>query len=330
MFDLKGRRIWVAGHNGMVGSAIVRRLADEQCTILAVPRSALDLIRQSEVETFLAHERPDAIVIAAARVGGIVANDSYAADFLHDNLMIETNIIAAAHQAGVDRLLFLGSSCIYPWGAPQPIDESSLLTGPLEPTNQWYAVAKIAGIKLTQAYRKQHGRDYIAAMPANLYGPADNFDLQTSHVLPALIRKAHDAKLSGAKSMLVWGSGSPLREFLHVDDCADALVLLLKTYSDGQHINVGSGYELSILDLARLVCRVVGYGGDLIHDRTKPDGAPRKLLSSARLNAMNWRPRVQLEQGISETYQWFLANANDEKTSFDGQAKQSTVDRPRT
>lgn len=306
MFSLADKRVWVAGHNGMVGSAVVRRLASENCTVLTVPRSALDLTRQAEVEFFLAREKPDAIVLAAARVGGILANETYPADFLYDNLMIEANIFAAAHKAGVDRLLFLGSSCIYPREAPQPIDEDALLTGPLEATNQWYAVAKIAGIKLAQAYRQQFGRDYISAMPTNLYGPGDNFDLKSSHVLPALIRKAHEARVAGAKSLTVWGTGSPLREFLHADDCADALVFLLKSYSDARHVNVGSGEELSILELTRMVCRIVGFAGDIVHDYSKPDGTPRKLMSSARLNHMGWRPRIGLEQGIAETYRWFV------------------------
>lgn len=308
MFSLTNKRIWVAGHNGMVGSAVVRRLASEDCTVLTVPRSALDLTRQTDVESFLAREKPDAIVLAAARVGGILANETYPADFLYDNLMIEANIFAAAHKAGVERLLFLGSSCIYPREAPQPIDEDALLTGPLEATNQWYAVAKIAGIKLAQAYRQQHGRDYISAMPTNLYGPGDNFDLKSSHVLPALIRKAHEAKVAGAKSLTVWGTGSPLREFLHADDCADALVFLLKTYSDTRHINVGSGQELSILELTRMVCRTVGFTGEIVHDYSKPDGTPRKLMSSARLNAMGWRPRIGLEEGIAATYRWFVGH----------------------
>jgi len=308
MFALEGKRIWVAGHNGMVGSAVVRRLANENCEVVTSPRTALDLTRQSDVEAFLMREKPDAIVLAAARVGGILANETYPADFLYDNLMIEANIFAAAHKAGVDRLLFLGSSCIYPREAPQPIDEDALLTGPLEATNQWYAVAKIAGIKLAQSYRQQFGRDYISAMPTNLYGQGDNFDLSSSHVLPALLRKAHEAKVSNAKSITIWGTGSPLREFLHADDCADALVFLLKNYSDARHINVGSGHELSILELTRLVSRVVGFTGEIVHDRSKPDGTPRKLMSSARLNAMGWTPRIPLEQGIADTYRWFLAH----------------------
>lgn len=306
MYDLTGKRIWVAGHTGMVGSALVRRLAREGCELITVTRSELDLRRQADVEQFVGDRRPDAIVIAAARVGGILANDTYPADFLYDNLLIETNIIGAAHARDVGRLLFLGSSCIYPKLAPQPIVEEALLTGPLEPTNEWYAVAKIAGMKLAEALRKQHGRDYISAMPTSLYGPGDNFDPTSSHVIPALIRKAHEAKLGGAASVGIWGTGTPRREFLHVDDCADALVFLLKTYSDALHVNVGSGEDLSILELTQLVCEVVGFDGEIVHDLTKPDGTPRKLMSADRLRAMGWAPTIGLKQGIAETYRWFL------------------------
>lgn len=306
MYELSGKRIWVAGHRGMVGSAVVRRLETEPCTILTATRAELDLTRQAEVERFVRDARPDAIVLAAAKVGGILANDTYPADFLYENLLIETSVFGAAHANGVNRLLFLGSSCIYPKLAPQPIAEDALLTGPLEPTNEWYAVAKIAGIKLAEAFRKQHGRDYISAMPTNLYGPGDNFDLKSSHVLPALIRKAHEARLSGADSITIWGSGTPRREFLHADDCADALVFLLKTYSGAEHVNVGSGTDLSILELTQLVCRVVGYTGRIVNDLSKPDGTPRKLMSAEKLSAMGWSPRIGLEAGIAETYRWFL------------------------
>ncbi|MEO8684197.1 MAG: GDP-L-fucose synthase [Devosia sp.] len=305
-YDLNDKRIWVAGHRGMVGSAVVRRLASENCEVITAGRDLVDLKRQSEVEAFLHDVRPDAIVMAAAKVGGILANDKYPAEFLYDNLMIEANIVQAAHEADVNRLLFLGSSCIYPKLATQPISEDALLTGPLEPTNEWYAIAKIAGIKLGQAYRKQYGRDYISAMPTNLYGPGDNFDLTSSHVLPALIRKTHEAKLRGDTKVTVWGTGSPLREFLHADDCADALVFLLKTYSDYEHVNVGSGEDISILDLAALVCAIVGFEGEIVRDLTKPDGTPRKLMSADRLGSMGWRPRIGLRQGIAETYKWFL------------------------
>lgn len=306
--DLKGKRIWIAGHKGMVGSALLRRLASENCRTITATRAILDLTRQAEVETFLAATRPDVIIIAAARVGGILANDTHPADFLLENLQIETNIIAAAHASNVPRLLFLGSSCIYPKHAEQPTSEDALLTGQLEPTNQWYALAKIAGIKLVQAYRQQYGRDYIAVMPTNLYGPGDNFDLSGGHVLPALIRKAHEAKRGGASSITIWGTGTPRREFLHVDDCADALVHLLKTYSGDTPINVGSGSDLTIIDLAHMVCRVVGFTGDIAHDLGKPDGTPRKLLNNDRLTSLGWQPRIHLEQGIAETYAWFLAN----------------------
>jgi GDP-L-fucose synthase len=306
MFDLAGKRIWVAGHTGMVGSALVRRLGREGCELITATRRELDLTRQVEVEQFVGDQRPDAIVLAAAKVGGILANDTHPADFLYDNLLIETNVIGAAHASDVGRLLFLGSSCIYPRLAPQPIVEEALLTGPLEPTNEWYAIAKIAGMKLAEALRKQRGRDYISAMPTNLYGPGDNFDLASGHVLPALIRKAHEAKLSGAASIAIWGTGTPRREFLHVDDCADALVFLLETYSDALHVNVGSGEDLSILELAQLVCEVVGFEGTIVHDLSKPDGTPRKLMSAARLRAMGWAPTIGLKQGITRTYQWFL------------------------
>jgi GDP-L-fucose synthase len=308
MYDLTGKRIWVAGHRGMVGAAVVRRLGQENCEILTAGREEADLTRQAEAETLVAELKPDAIVVAAAKVGGILANDTYPADFLYDNLMIEANIIRAAHETGVNRLLFLGSSCIYPKLAEQPIREESLLTGALEPTNQWYAVAKIAGIKLVQAYRKQYGRDYISAMPTNLYGPGDNFDLQSGHVLPALIRKAHEAKVSGADRITIWGTGSPRREFLHCDDCADALVFLLKTYSGDEHVNVGSGEDVSILEAAQLVNRVVGFDGAIATDTTKPDGTPRKLMSAEKLRAMGWAPRIGLEEGIAATYRWFLDN----------------------
>ena len=306
MYDLSGKRVWVAGHRGMVGSAVVRRLQTEDCTVVTATRSEVDLTRQAEVERFVDDQKPDAIVLAAAKVGGILANDTYPADFLYENLLIETSIIGAAHANNVGRLLFLGSSCIYPKLAPQPITEDALLTGPLEETNEWYAVAKIAGIKLAQAFRKQHGRDYISAMPTNLYGPGDNFDLKSSHVLPALIRKAHEAKLNHAETITVWGTGTPRREFLHADDCADALVFLLKTYSGAEHVNVGSGTDLSILELTQLVCRVVGYDGRIVHDLSKPDGTPRKLMSADKLRAMGWAPRIGLEAGIAETYRWFL------------------------
>ena len=307
-YDLTGKRIFVAGHRGMVGAALVRRLAREGCTVLTAGRADADLTRQAEVEAWMAAQRPDAVIVAAAKVGGILANDSLPADFLYENLMIEANLVQAAHRTEVEKLLFLGSSCIYPRLAPQPMREDSLLTGPLEPTNEWYAIAKIAGIKLAQAYRRQHGADYISAMPTNLYGPHDNFDLTSSHVLPALMRKAHEAKLSGAKSMEIWGTGAARREFLHVDDCADALVFLLKSYSDAEHVNVGSEEEITIFELSQLVAEVVGFKGEIVRDGSKPDGTPRKLMNGSKLRDMGWRPKVGLREGIAATYQWYLEN----------------------
>lgn len=307
-FDLSGKRVFVAGHRGMVGAALVRRLANENCEILTASRSELDLLDQAATRAYLASNKPDAVILAAAKVGGILANDTYPADFLYQNLAIETNVIEGAFRAGVEKLLFLGSSCIYPKLAEQPIVEDSLLTGPLEPTNQWYAIAKIAGLKMCEAYRVQYGVDYISAMPTNLYGPGDNFDLTSSHVIPALMRKAHEARQSGQPSMTIWGSGRPLREFLHVDDAADAMVHLLKTYSDNQHMNVGSGVDLPIGDLAELVARVVGFEGEIVRDATKPDGTPRKLMDVSRLFGTGWRPRYTLESGLKQTYEWYKQN----------------------
>lgn len=304
-YSLSGKRVWVAGHRGMVGSAIVRRLASEGCEVLTVSRSEVDLKNQAEVSAWVEKTRPDAVFLAAAKVGGILANDSFPADFLYDNLMIEANIIEASHRVGLEKLLFLGSSCIYPKVAAQPITEDALLTGPLEPTNEWYAIAKIAGIKLAQAYRKQHGADFISAMPTNLYGPGDNFDLNSSHVMPAIIRKAHEAKLRGDK-IVVWGTGTPRREFLHVDDCADACVHLMNVYSDATHVNVGPGDDVTILELTKIVCEVVGFTGDIVHDLTKPDGTPRKLMSAEKLRELGWAPKIGLEEGVRTTYKWFL------------------------
>ncbi len=290
----------------MVGSALVRRLELESCTILSAERDELDLTNGASVKKWLSQQCPDAVFLAAAKVGGILANNNYPADFLYQNLMIETNVIDGAYRSGVEKLVFLGSSCIYPKYAPQPMNEDALLTGSLEPTNEWYAIAKIAGIKLIQAYRRQHGCDYISAMPTNLYGPNDNYDLQSSHVLPALIRKAHEAKLSGEEKLIIWGSGKPMREFLHVDDCADACVFLMKNYSGEQHVNVGSGQEISILELSRLVCRIVGFDGRVENDISKPDGTPRKLMDVGKLADLGWNPSIQLEQGITATYKQFL------------------------
>jgi GDP-L-fucose synthase len=311
VYDLAGKRVWVAGHKGMVGAALARRLAREDCEILTVDRAEVDLTRQSAVEAWVRANRPDAVFVAAAKVGGILANDSFPADFIYANLAIGANIVHAAHLSGVEKLLYLGSSCIYPKLAPQPIDEDALLTGPLEPTNEWYAVAKIAALKLCQAYRRQYGADFISAMPTNLYGPGDNFDLASSHVMPALIRKTHDAKLAGADSLVMWGSGSPRREFLHVDDCADALVHLMKYYSGDQHVNVGSGDDVSILELARLIAGVVGFQGAIIQDLSKPDGAPRKLMSADRLRALGWRPTIDLDEGVALTYKWYQRSLSE-------------------
>jgi GDP-L-fucose synthase len=308
-YALAGKRIYVAGHRGMVGSAIVRRLASERCDILTASRTEVDLTRQAEVEAWMRQVRPDVVFLAAAKVGGILANDTYPADFLYENLILEANIIHVAHKVGVEKLLFLGSSCIYPKFAEQPIAETALLTGALEPTNEWYAIAKIAGIKLCQAYRRQYGRDFISAMPTNLYGPGDNFDLNSSHVVPALIRKAHEAKVHRHPDLTIWGTGTPRREFLHVDDCADACVFLMKTYSGESHVNVGSGEDITILELAELVCKTVGYQGSIIRDLGKPDGTPRKLMSAEKLRKLGWAPSTTLEEGIADTYRWFIRNA---------------------
>lgn len=306
-YDLRGKRVFVAGHRGMVGSAIMRRLAREECTLLTATRAELDLNDQAAVRAWFASKRPDAVFLAAARVGGILANDTYPADFLYDNLMIEANVIEAAYRTSVEKLLFLGSSCIYPKFAAQPITEDALLTGALEPTNEWYAVAKIAGIKLVQAYRRQHNCDFISAMPTNLYGPGDNFDLSSSHVLPALLRKAHEAREAGASAIEIWGTGTPRREFLHVDDLGDACVFLMKVYSDDEHVNVGSGNDIAIIELAHMVADIVGFEGDIAHDLSKPDGTPRKLMSAAKLQAMGWSPRIGLREGIEQVYDSYQA-----------------------
>ena len=305
-YALSGKRVWIAGHRGMVGSALVRQLEQENCTVLTVGRDKLDLKDAGAVKTWMQAHAPQAVVLAAAKVGGIVANDSWPADFLYENLAIENAVIHGAFETKVEKLLFLGSSCIYPKFADQPIREDALLTGPLEPTNEWYAIAKIAGIKLTQAYRRQHGCDFISAMPTNLYGPGDNFDLTSSHVIPALLRKAHEAKQVGAGTMTIWGTGTPRREFLHVDDCAAALIFLLKNYSGDSHVNVGSGTDVTIDELARSVMQAVGFDGALTHDTSKPDGTPRKLMSNEKLAAMGWAPRIPLQEGLQSTYQWFL------------------------
>jgi GDP-L-fucose synthase len=305
-FDLSTKRVFVAGHSGTVGSALVRRLASENCQVITAGRGELDLTRQEPVARWIDAQRPDAMFIAAAKVGGILANSIYPAEFLYDNLSIEANLIHTAYRTGVQKLVFLGSSCIYPKMAPQPIIEGTLLTGPLEPTNEWYAIAKIAGIKLCEAYRRQYGCDFVSAMPTNVYGPGDNFDLTTSHVLPALIRKFHEAKIEGRAEAELWGTGSPRREFIHADDCADALVHIMKHYSENEHINVGCGEDITILELARLVAQAVGFEGKITHDLTKPDGTPRKLMDGRKLKALGWRPRIGIEEGIRATYLWFL------------------------
>jgi GDP-L-fucose synthase len=301
-YSLAGKRVWVAGEHGMVGSALIRRLASEDCALLRLPRRAIDFRDQAATSAWIRSNRPDAVFLAAAKVGGIAANAAHPAAFLYDNLMIEANIIHAAHAAGVERLVFLGSTCIYPKHAPQPIPEEALLTGPLEETNEWYAIAKIAGLKLVQAYRRQYGANFISCQPTNLYGPSDNDDPETSHVLPALLRKAHDAKEAGARRMTVWGSGRPLREFLHVDDLADAAVFLSQHYDGETAINVGSGEEVSIADLARLICQTVGFEGDLAFDASRPDGTPRKLADTRRLRDLGWSNARPLAYGLQQTY----------------------------
>jgi GDP-L-fucose synthase len=307
IFDLAGKRIYVAGHTGMAGSAILRRLASIPCEIVTAGRDMLDLERQDQVEAFLAARKPDVVVVAAAKVGGIHANDSYPAEFISENLAIARNTIHASYKVAVRKLLFLGSSCIYPKLARQPMREEELLTGPLEASNQWYAIAKIAGVKLCQAYRRQYGADFISVMPTNLYGPGDNYHPENSHVVAALIRRFHLAKQDGAPSVTVWGTGTPLREFLFVDDLADACVFVLEHYSDDQHVNVGSGEEVSVAKFAELVAEVVGYQGQRVFDTSRPDGVPRKLLDSRRLAAMGWRPHTSLRAGLARAYSAFLS-----------------------
>ena len=309
MFELRSKRVWVAGHRGMVGSALVRRLAAEDCSVLTVGRDVIDMRRQVDVENWMAANKPEVVFLAAAKVGGINANNIYPAEFLYENLMIEANIIHAAYKVGVEKLVFLGSTCIYPKMASQPIAEESLLTGSLEPTNEWYAIAKIAGIKLCQAYRRQYGCNFIAAQPTNLYGPGDNYDLANSHVLPALLRKAHEAKQRDDATFTVWGSGTPLREFLHVDDLADAVVHLAKNFNSEGHINVVSGQEVSIRHLAEMICAEVGFNGELVFDASKPDGTPRKLCDVSKLKALGWDRARDLETGLAQTYANFLTRA---------------------
>jgi GDP-L-fucose synthase len=305
----KSDRIFVAGHQGMVGSAFIRALeARGFSNLLKRTRTELDLAGHAAVDRFFQKEKPEIVVFAAAKVGGIKANNDFPVEFLIDNLRIQTNIMTAAHETGARKLLFLGSSCIYPKHAPQPIPESALLTGPLEPTNEAYAIAKIAGVKLCQSYAREYQCNFVSAMPTNLYGPNENFDLETSHVLAALLRKAHEAKTTRARELVVWGTGTPRREFLHVDDCASAGLFLLEKYDSPEIINVGSGEDLSICELAELVCDVVGFNGELAWDKNKPDGTPRKLLDVSKLRALGWAPTIPLRQGIGQTYDWFLKN----------------------
>lgn len=298
---IAGKRTFVAGHSGLLGSAVVGRLASEQCALITADRTEVDLTRQTEVESWFQQQKPDLVFVAAAKVGGILANDAYPADFIYENLMIEANIINAAFQVGVEKLMFIGSTCIYPKAARQPIAETELLAGPLEPTNEAYAIAKIAGLKMCQAYRKQYGADFISCMPTNLYGANDNYDLSSSHVLPAFVRKVHDAKTGNSPSIAIWGTGTPKREFLHAEDCADAIVFLMKNYSGPIPINIGSGREISILDLAKLIAQLADYRGEIVLDGTKPDGVPRKFTDTALLRKLGWRPTISLEEGIRRT-----------------------------
>jgi GDP-L-fucose synthase len=311
VYDLAGKRVWVAGHRGMVGSAIMRRLARSDCEILAVERRALDLTRQAEVERHMALARPDAVILAAAKVGGIVANAADPVGFLYENLMISANVIRAAHETGVARLLYLGSSCIYPRLAPQPIEEEALLTGALEPTNEGYALAKIAGLRLAQYYRRQHGAGFVTVMPTNIYGPGDNYDPTASHVIPGLIRRIDDARRAGAPQVVIWGTGRPRREFLHCDDVADACIHVLERHDGEAHVNVGAGVDIAIGELARLIAETVGYGGDLVFDAAKPDGTPRKLLDCSRLAALGWRPRIGLREGLAATVRHYRAHRDE-------------------
>jgi GDP-L-fucose synthase len=309
LFDLRGKRVFVTGHNGMAGSAIARRLESESCEVLTVDRHSLDLRQQEPVEAWLLEHRPDAVINAAGQVGGIFANDTYPADFLVDNLAIGLNVIRGAHKAGVKKLLALGSSCIYPRMAPQPMNEEALLTGPLEPTNEWYAVAKIAAIKLCEAYRKQHGADFVSVMPTNLYGVGDNYHPDHSHVPAALIRRFHEGKFGGAPSVTVWGTGRPRREFLSSDDLADACIFVMKHYSGAQFLNVGTGKDITIAEFAETVRDVVGFSGEIVYDTSRPDGPPQKLLDTSRITALGWAPKVSLRDGLAAAYRDFLKGA---------------------
>lgn len=309
LFDLKGKRVYVAGHTGMVGSALVRRLKSEACEILTADRATLDLTRQGETEQWISKIKPDAVILAAAKVGGIAFNNAYPVDFLSYNLAIALNVIHASHESGVKKLLFLGSSCIYPKLAPQPMSEDMLLTGPLEPTNQWYVVAKIAGIKLVEAYRRQYGDDFISVMPTNLYGPGDNYHPEHSHVPAALIRRMHEAKVASAPTVTIWGTGRPRREFLAVDDLADACIFVMKHYSGLEFLNVGTGTDMTIAEFAQLVADVVGYRGRFVFDTSRPDGTSQKLLNVSAINRLGWRAKTRLREGLAAAYSDFLANA---------------------
>ncbi len=309
LFDLRGKRVFVTGHNGLAGSAIVRRLASEGCEVLTVDRRTLDLRQQEPTERWLAQHRPDAVINAAGQVGGIYANDTFPADFIFDNLAIGLNVIDGAYKSGVKKLLALGSSCIYPREASQPMKEEALLTGPLEPTNEWYAVAKIAAIKLCEAYRKQHGADFISVMPTNLYGPGDNYHPDHSHVPAALIRRFHEGKLKGASSVTVWGTGRPRREYLCSDDLADACIFVMKHHSDKSFLNVGTGKDITVAEFAELVREVVGYKGEIVYDVTRPDGPRQKLLDTSRLTALGWTPKIPLREGLAAAYRDFLTGS---------------------
>ncbi len=307
-FELAGRRVWVAGHRGMAGSAILRRLHTENCEIVAVSRSELDLLCQADVNHWMAEKRIDVVFVAAAKVGGILANATHPAQFLHENLVIETNIIHASSVSGVAKLLFLGSSCIYPRDAAQPMREEALLTGPLEPTNEWYAIAKIAGIKLCQAYRREYGSDFVAVMPTNLYGPGDRYDAQGGHVVAALVMKIHAAKVAGCDTVELWGTGTPRREFLFSEDLADACVFVIKNYSGEMALNVGTGSDMTILDLAERIARIVGWNGSFTFDSSKPDGTPRKVMDVSRLTNLGWTARTDFDTGVRDAYQWYVRN----------------------
>jgi GDP-L-fucose synthase len=312
-FDLAGKTVFVAGHTGMAGSAIVRRLRQEACTVLVANRRELDFTRQDQTERYLSAARPDVVIMAAGRVGGILANDTYPADFLADNLAMALNCIHVSHMIDVQKLVFLGSSCIYPKFAKQPMSEDQLLTGALEPTNEWYAIAKIAGIKLCEAYRREYSRDFVSVMPTNLYGPGDNYHPEHSHVAAALIRRFHEAKLNNASKVVVWGTGTPRREFLYVDDFADACVFVLKNYSDAQFVNIGFGEDITIAELARLVAEIVGFRGEIVYDTSKPDGTPQKLLDVSRLSTIGWKAKVPLREGLAKAYDDFLTRAVRER-----------------